>query len=191
VRPDTWLLQSAAGSALAKIVIRMSKQAGFRTINLIRSEAHRPGLEALGADVIVNTESKDVLDEVARATDGRGVEYAMDCVGGELAAQMLQCLTLNGHMVVYGTLANTPISLPSRDMMMPVSRLTGFFATNWLALQPPAELPALFGEIGKLTMAGVFDSPIDAVFSLDQVIEALQASNVRGRTGKVLLKIGD
>ncbi len=144
VRPDTWLLQSAAGSALAKIVIRMSKQAGFRTINLIRSEAHRPGLEALRADVIVNTESKDVLDEVARATDGRGVEYAMDCVGGELAAQMLQCLTLNGHMVVYGTLANTPISLPSRDMMMPVSRLTGFLRDQLAGVAAAGRTPRAF-----------------------------------------------
>ena len=145
VRPDTWLLQSAAGSALAKMVVRMSKVTGFRTINLIRSEAHRPALEALGADVVINTESLDLRDEVARITAGRGVDYAMDCVGGDVAAQMLQCLTLGGHMVVFGTLANTPITLPSRDMMMPATRLSGFFAGSWLALQEPASIPGIHG----------------------------------------------
>jgi NADPH:quinone reductase-like Zn-dependent oxidoreductase len=190
VRPDTWLLQSAAGSALSKMVVRMGRLTGFRTINLIRSEAHRPALEALGADVVINTESRDLRDDVARATDGRGVEYAMDCVGGELAGQMLQCLTLGGHMVVFGTLANTPIILPSRDMMMPSTRLSGFFAATWLALQPPASVPGLLIEVGRLAAKGIFDTPVDVVYPLARVREALEASQQRGRLGKVLLRIG-
>jgi NADPH2:quinone reductase len=190
VRPDTWLLQSAAGSALSGMVVRMGRLAGFRTINLIRSEAHRPALEALGADVVINTEATDLRDEVARVTGGRGVEYAMDCVGGELAGQMLQCLTLGGHMVVFGTLANTPITLPSRDMMMPVTRLSGFFAGSWLALQPPASVPGVLTRVGQLAAKGVFDTPVDAVYPMTRVHEALDASQQRGRLGKVLLRIG-
>jgi NADPH:quinone reductase-like Zn-dependent oxidoreductase len=190
VRPDTWLLQSAAGSALAKMVVRMSKVTGFRTINLIRSEAHRPALEALGAECVINTESLDLRDEVARVTGGRGVDYAMDCVGGDVAAQMLQCLTLGGHMVVFGTLGNTPITLPSRDMMMPVTSLSGFFAGSWLALQPPASIPGILGKVGQLAAKGVFDTPVDAVYPLTQVHEALAASQERGRLGKVMLKNG-
>jgi NADPH:quinone reductase-like Zn-dependent oxidoreductase len=190
VRPDKWLLQSAAGSALAKMVVRMSRISGFRTINLIRSEAHRPALAALGADVVINTETHDLRDEVARVTDGRGVDYAMDCVGGDVAGQMLQCLTLGGHMVVFGTLANTPIALPSRDMMMPATRLSGFFAGSWLALQPPASVPGVLGQVGQLAAKGVFDTPVNAVYPLTQVHEALAASQQRGRLGKVLLRIG-
>jgi NADPH2:quinone reductase len=191
VRPDTWLLQDAAGSALAKMVLRMSKLAGFRTINLVRGSAHRDALTALGADVIVDTESQSVIDEVAKATGGRGVEYALDCVGGELAAEMLQCLTLGGHMVVYGTLANSPIVLPSRDMMMPVTQMSGFFALNWLALQPPEKLPGIFGAMIKLALQGVFESPVDATYPLERVCEAIEASQVKGRAGKILLRISD
>lgn len=191
VRPDTWLLQDAAGSALAKMVVRMARQSGVRTINLIRSEAHRPPLEALGADVVINTDSVDLRDEVARATGGRGVDYAMDCVGGDLAGRMLQCLTLGGHMVVYGTLSNSPISIPSRDMMMPATRLSGFFAASWLALQPPGRLPGILAEVARLAAQGVFDTPVDAVYPLTRVHEALAASQERGRPGKVLLRIGE
>ena len=168
----------------------MSRIAGFRTINLIRSEAHRPALEALGAENVINTETLDLRDEVARVTGGRGVDYAMDCVGGDVAGQMLQCLTLGGHMVVFGTLANTPITLPSRDMMMPATRLSGFFAGSWLALQPPASLPGILGEVGRLASKGVFDTPIDAVYPLTQVHEALAAAQERGRLGKMMLRIG-
>jgi NADPH2:quinone reductase len=191
VRPDTWLLQDAAGSALAKMVVRMSKLAGFRTINLVRGRAHVEALTALGADVVVDTESRSVVAEVARATGGRGADYALDCVGGELAGEMLRCLTLGGHMVVFGTLADSPIPLPSRDMMMPVTQMSGFFALNWLALQPAEKLPAIFAGMGKLAMQGVFDSPVDATYPLERVREAIEASRVRGRAGKILLRISD
>lgn len=191
VRPDTWLLQDAGGSALAKMVVRMGKLSGFRTINLVRGGAHREALAALGADVIVDTDAQSVTEAVAKATGGRGVEYAIDCVGGELAGEMLRCLTLGGHMVVYGTLADSPIILPSRDMMMPVTQLSGFFALGWLALQPPDRLPGTFDAIGKLAMQGVFESPVDATYPLEQVREALEASQVRGRPGKILLRISD
>jgi len=191
VRPGTWLMQDAAGSALAKMVVRMSKLAGFHTINLVRGNAHREALTALGADVIVDTDSQSVVEEVIKATGGRGAEYAIDCVGGELAAEMLRCLTLGGHMVVYGTLANSPIILPSRDMMMPVTQMSGFFAPNWLALQPPDRLPGIFAKLFQLAMQGVFASPVDAVYPLEQVREAIEASQVKGRAGKILLRISD
>lgn len=191
VKPGTWLIQDAAGSALAKMVLRMSKLTGFRTINLVRGNSHVEALTALGADVIVDTDSQSVMAEVARATGGRGVEYALDCVGGELAAEMLRCLTVGGHMVVYGTLANSPIILPSRDMMMPVTQLSGFFALNWLALQPKEKLPGIFGAIGQLAMQGVFETPVDAVYPLEQLREAIDASQVKGRAGKILVRISD
>jgi len=191
VRPGTWLVQDAAGSALAKMVVRMSKLGGFHTINLVRGSAHHEALAALGAEIIVDTDRQSITEEVAKATGGRGAEYALDCVGGELAAEMLRCLTVGGHMVVFGTLANSPIVLPSRDMMMPVTQLSGFFAPNWLAMQAPDRLPGIFAKLFQLALQGVFESPVDAVYPLEQVREAIEASQVKGRAGKILLRISD
>ncbi len=190
VRQGAWLLQDAAGSALAQMVIRMSKFHGFKTINVVRSAVHRPALEALGADVVVASDSEDLRDAVKHATGGRGVEYAMDCVGGELAGQMLRCLTLGGHMVLFGTLANRPISLPSRDLMMPGARLSGFLVPNWLARQSPLKLLGVIRKLGKLAVKGIFDVPVGAEYPLDRVREALATSVEPGRSGKVLLRIG-
>src|SRR5581483_6859099 len=40
VAPGSWLVQNAAGSALGRMVIRLGKQAGFHTINLVRNLQH-------------------------------------------------------------------------------------------------------------------------------------------------------
>jgi NADPH:quinone reductase-like Zn-dependent oxidoreductase len=35
----------------------------------------------------------------------------LDCVGGESAGDVVRCLGLDGRLVIYGTLANTPMQI--------------------------------------------------------------------------------
>jgi len=37
----------------------------------------------------------------------------------------------------------------------------------------------------------VFESPVDATYPLERVRDAIEASQVKGRTGKILLRISD
>lgn len=190
VKPGGWLIQDAAGSALAKIVIRLSKVYGFKTINVVRSASHRDALLALGADLVVATDSQDLATEVARATANRGADYALDCVGGDLCGALMQCLSLGGHMVLYGTLSEQNASFHPRQLMMRYARITGFFAGAWVASKNPLQLFWALRELSKLAAQGVFDSPVAAEYSLEQVQEAVVASQAAGRPGKVLLRIG-
>ena len=45
--------------------------------------------------------------------------------------------------------------------------------------------------MGKLAMQGVFETPVDATCPLDRVREAIEATQVKGRLGKILLRIRD
>ncbi|HEX7375013.1 MAG TPA: zinc-dependent alcohol dehydrogenase family protein, partial [Steroidobacteraceae bacterium] len=117
VRRGEWVLLTAAGSALGKSIVRMGRRDGFRTLCVVRGDPGAGELQALGADAVVATTRHELLAEVARLTDGTGVPHALDCVGGELAGQVVRCLGRGGRLVLYGTLADTPIALPSRDLM--------------------------------------------------------------------------
>lgn len=189
VRRGGWVLQDAAGSALAKNIIRLGKLQGFRTINIVRNVRHRAELEALGADVVVATDTEELVVSVAAATGGRGVDYALDCVGGELAGDIIRCLSLNGHMVLFGTLADQAISLPSRDLMMPLGRLSGFFAGAWLAQQSPLKILMAIRQVRKLLQCGVLGAEVEQVYDMEQVEQALAASMTPGRSGKILLRM--
>lgn len=189
VKRGAWLLQTAAGSALGKGVVRMGRRYGFKTINVVRSDANTAELKKLGADVVIETDKQDLLTEVARVTNGQGAAYALDCVGGELAEQVVRCLSLAGHMLVYGTLAKAPIRLPSRDLMMPVSHLSGFFVSNWLLQQSPLKLLGILRQVKKLVVAGDFDTEVSDIFDLDDIHKALAAATTAGRTGKAMLRL--
>jgi NADPH2:quinone reductase len=187
---DSWLLVTAAGSALGKSVVRMGRRDGFRTICVVRSATNTAELAALGADAVIETDRTDLVTEVARLTGGQGVPCALDCVGGALTGQVVRCLGVNGRLLVYGTLADTPIEIPARDLMMPLAQVSGFYLGLWMAQRSPLKLLGLLRAMKRLTAEGVFQTEVSEVYPLEQVAVAVAASLKPGRTGKVMLRIG-
>lgn len=185
-----WVLITAAGSALGKSVVRMGRREGFRTICVVRSGVTTAALTALGADAVIETNHQDLITEVARLTAGQGVGFALDCVGGPLASDVVRCLGLNGRLVVYGTLADSPIEIPSRDLMMPLAQVSGFYFGNWMAQQSPLKVLGVLRAVKRLTAEGVFHTDVTETYPLDQAAMAVAASLQQGRTGKVMLRIG-
>jgi NADPH2:quinone reductase len=185
-----WLLLTAAGSALGKSVVRLGRRAGFRTICVVRSAANTRELEALGAEAVIETERQDLVTEVARITGDRGAGHALDCVGGDLASQVVRCLGLDGRLLIYGTLADRPMCIPGRDLMMPVAHVSGFLLPNWMVQQSPIKLLGVLRAVKRLTVEGLFHAEVAETFPLERVADAVKASTAPGRTGKVMLQIG-
>ena len=188
---DQWLLVTAAGSALGKSVVRLGKLFGFKTLCVVRSDSNSEELRKLGADAIVETNRQDLIQSVSEITSGQGVGFAIDCVGGELTADVVRCLGLGGRLLVYGTLANSPLTVPLRDLMMPGAEIAGFLLPNWLAEQSPLRLLGVLRTVKRLMARGLFDTDVTETFRLEQVSEAIAAATRPGRKGKVMLRIGE
>src|SRR3970282_2312397 len=56
----------------------------------------------LGLDAGINYTKQDIVEEVMRLTDGRGVDLVYEHVGGELFQKGLDSLTKDGRMVICG-----------------------------------------------------------------------------------------
>ncbi|WP_238946877.1 zinc-dependent alcohol dehydrogenase family protein [Seongchinamella unica] len=187
VEEGQWLLMSAGASAVSKLAAAIGRHYGFRTISLVRGEKMPDQFPEQLGDVVINTESQDLREEVKRVTGGRGVEFALDCVGGSVAEQMIASLTDGGRMLLYGTLAGPSMQLFSRDLMMTNATVGGFYLPGWLAAQTPAKLGEVMGELGRLSASGMFNVSIAAQFPLADAVAAVRASQQSGRSGKILL----
>lgn len=76
------LLVTAGASGLASVVIPLAKSFGLRVITTVRSDPSK--IERLGADVVVDTRVTDLADILkAEAENKRGVDIAIDCLGGD------------------------------------------------------------------------------------------------------------
>lgn len=189
VRRGSWLLQTAAGSALGRMVAELCARLGARTIDVVRSRAAAERLRAAGARHVIVFGADDLVTEVARLTAGRGVPFALDCVGGATATEVVRCLGMGGHLVLYGTLDPEPVTLPSRRLMMPAARVSGFYLPAWLAGRSALHNLRTVQAVRRAVAAGRLRSRVEARFPLERVREAIAAATRPGRQGKVLLEI--
>ena len=67
-----WLLQTAAGSALGRMVIRLGRRHGFRTLNVVRRREQVEELLREGGTAAVATNDEDLAERVRALTDGAG-----------------------------------------------------------------------------------------------------------------------
>jgi NADPH:quinone reductase-like Zn-dependent oxidoreductase len=190
VPAGAWLLQTAAGSALGRMVLRLGKHLGFRTINVVRRREQAEELRRAGGDAVVCSADEPVPERVRHLTGGQGVGYALDAVGGTAGRDAVESLAPGGRLLVYGTLSGEPIPLDPRALIVGQKRVEGFWLSEWVREQGALALLGLFRTIQNLLRAGVLTSEVGATFPLAEVREAARQAQAPGRRGKVLLRLG-
>ncbi len=186
-----WLLQTAAGSALGRMVIRLGNYYGFRTLNVVRRREQVDELLRLGATAVVATNEEPLIEGVKRVAGGEPVRHAIDPVGGSTAVEAIRALGRGGRMLLYGTLSDEPMALGSRDLMGGQKIVEGFWLSEWVRDQGVLTMLRLFRRLNKLIAAGVLATEPGASFPLEGIGDAVREAIKPGRKGKVLLRIAD
>jgi len=195
VPQNEWLLQTAAGSALGRMVIRLGMHFGFKTLCVVRRAERAEELKSLGATAVLvfDSEKDDAnrfQEEVRRLTGGPGVPYIIDPVGGQTGSTVVSCLSKNGRMLVFGTLDDAPLNFSPRELMKAGSGIEGFWLGNYMARIGLVQKLKLVRQVAKLVKRGLLTSEIGKTYSLQDVSAAVLEAERPGRSGKVLLKIG-
>ncbi|MFN4259640.1 MAG: zinc-dependent alcohol dehydrogenase family protein, partial [Gemmataceae bacterium] len=183
-----WLLQTAAGSALGRMVIRLGKYYGFRTINVVRRREQADQLLQLGGDEVICTADEIMEKRVKAITGGQMVPFALDAVGGATGTSVVTCLGAGGRMLVYGLLSGEPIILQPRVLMTGQKSIAGFWLAEWAKRQRILTMLRLFRRIAQLMRKNVLTSPIAGTYGLADIAVAVQQAETPGREGKIILK---
>ena len=189
VPKGAWLLQSAAGSALGRMIIKLAKHDGIRTINVVRRREAIAELQSLGADAVVTTEDGPADELVRKVVGESGVNYAIDPVGGDTGTQVFDALGPDGRLLVYGTLTGEPLRIDSRRMIAGRRVVEGFWLGHWMRTRNIPQSLLLFREIGGLIREGVLATKSGGSFAMEDVVEAVKRSEQAGHRGKVLLRL--
>jgi NADPH:quinone reductase-like Zn-dependent oxidoreductase len=184
-----WVLQTAAGSALGRMVIRLGKTEGFRTLNVVRRAEQIAELKGEGADEVVCSTTEPLIERVKQITGGK-LRHAIDAVGGQTGADALACLTRHGRLLVYGALAAQPLPIDPRSLIVGQRQVEGFWLKEWIEEQGLWTKFWLMRRLIRLMRAGVLVTNVGEQFPLERVQEAARAAEAVGRGGKVLLRIG-
>lgn len=189
VERGEWLLQSAAGGELGKMVIRLGRKDGFRTINVVRRREQVDELKKLGADEVIVESDGPLPEQVARVAPG-GVRHAIDPVGGSTGSAVIASLTPGGRCLLYGSLTDEPVSIHPRLAIGNGLRVEGFWLGAWARQSGVLTMLKLFRQVRALMREGVLQSTFAATYPLEDVRKAVEHAAAPGKGGKVLLKIG-
>lgn len=136
----------------------------------------------LGADVAINYTEDDWTDEVLQATDGKGVNWLIEMVGGDIVGKNLKVLAKHGTMWIYGSASNQDFKVSVLSLMAKNHKIQGY----WLMNEPVENRIAFAKELLEHIKAERLKIQVTE-FPLEKAREAHEAIEARKTTGKVVL----
>jgi len=183
-----WLLQTAASSTLATLVIQLAKRRGVKTLNVVRRRSQVAEVLARGGDAVVCTEDESFVARAREITGGAGVAAAFDAVGGTTGAEAVRCLRQGGTMLSMGLLSGETIGpIDTRALIFNGNTIRGFWIIEWFGRRPPEVIGNALTEVLTLLTTGGLAPTTEAQYPLADFRPALEHVARAGRRGKIML----
>jgi NADPH2:quinone reductase len=182
---QTALVHAAAGGT-GLLLTQMLARKGVRVIGTTSTDEKEQLARAAGAQEVVRYTEVDVVAEVGRLTDGRGVDVVYDGVGRTTFDAGLEVLVPRGMMVLFGASSGpVPPVDPQRlnqggSLFMTRPSLPHYILTR-------EELIERSGAVLGQVAAGHLDVRIGGRYSLDDASRAHEDLEGRRTTGKLLV----
>lgn len=180
-----WVGQTAANSAVGRLVVALAKRRGLKTLNVVRREDAAAEVRELGGDVVL-VSGPDLAADIAHALDGRQLSLVLDPLGGTHAASLVDALAFGGTAITYGSLTGAPTGPSSAALFTKEVRYTGFWLGNWYFTAPRREIVDTLTFLAGLVADGELSVPVEATYHLDDHQKAFAHAQATQRGGKVL-----
>ncbi len=195
VRPGEWLLQTAAGSTVGQLVIQLGTHVGFNTLNVVRRRSAVEDILAMGGTAVICTEDEDLRERVADIAGDDGVSKAIDCVSGQVGADVSRALAPHGELIVYGALSThrqtdpDKLTIPvfARSLIYETKTIRGFWLFRWLNETPKDRMAATIERTVQLADSSLLRVPDGQPIALEKFGEAVYLAEAPAHGGKPLL----
>lgn len=184
------VISSVASSSVGKMAIRLFKQKGIKTINIVRQDKYIDELKREGADYVLNSESPDFEAQLKEIAAKEQATIAFDPINGDFTAKISKCQPPNSICYAYGMLSGQVTwSIPEKKMLDDGKAITGFVSTHYVnEFKNKGELDKLFKEL-HTSLKTIYKIHINRTFSLEEIFDAMEYYNKNNSKGKILIKL--
>ncbi len=177
LQPGEEILVLGAGSGVGSAAIQIAKLVGARVIATAGSDEKLQKARALGADETINHSKQNILAEVKRLTDRRGVDVVFEHVGIATWDMSVASLAPGGRLVTCGATTGYEAKLDLRFVFGRNLTILGSYMGS------KAELYTVLKLVGERKLHAV----IDRVLPLAQCAHAHELLEMREQFGKIVL----
>ena len=173
LKPGETLFFPAGASGLASVGIPMAKAFGAYVITSVQTAEHKARIAHLGADIVVDTSSEDVIEVIRREQEnGHPIDVAIDCLAGEVIGKAFPYVNEGCRWVLISTLAGTETLVPLRAVLTKGIVFKGSMLRKRSVKEKGAILHALVREVWPKLESGEIKPSIDRVLDILQAEQA-------------------
>ena len=176
-------------SGIGTMAILLGKLFGLTVIVTCGGAAKCARALEIGADHAIDYKAQDFVAEVARITDGNGVDLVLDMISGDYVARNLKCMAMDARHVSIAVLGGAKAELNMGLIMSRRYTLTGS------TLRPRSvEFKRLLAQeiaahVWPFVERGELRPVMDARFPLAQASEAHRRMEAGDHVGKIVLEV--
>ena len=179
VGPGDTVLVLAANSGVGSAAVQLAKLFGAQVIATAGDPEKMERAKKLGADYAIDHYKQDVLAEVKRLTEKRGVDVVVEHVGKATWEGSVKALAKGGRLVTCGATTGAEVSTDLRYVYNRELTIYGsFMAGMWELL-----------EVVKLFEKGRLKTVVDSVYPLEKAAEAHARMESSRHFGKIVLRV--
>ena len=181
------VLINAASSSVGLAAIQIARMLNAIPIAMTRTGEKRDLLLQAGAAAVVASKEQNIVEEINRVTENKGIQIAFDPVGGPGVADIARVMSDGACFFQYG-------ALDSRDLCVPVFDILGKHLTF-----RGYELFEITTDSEKMARAKAFVSEglhsgklnplIDKIFPLEHIADAQRYMESNGQVGKIVVRV--
>ena len=200
VREGDRVLVHACAGGVGLAAVQICRHFGAVVIGTASAGKH-DRLREMGVSDCIDYRTRDFEVEVERLTGGRGVDIALDAVGGESFLKSYRSLSKMGRLFIFGVSSFAPgtrrsvvaavrglFKMPSFKPIPLMNHNRGVIGVNLGHLWDRGEeMTAMLTEILERFADGVFTPVVDRAFSFSDAAAAHRYIQDRRNFGKVVL----
>jgi NADPH:quinone reductase-like Zn-dependent oxidoreductase len=178
LRAGETVLVLAAGSGVGQAAIQLARLWGARVIATAGSDDKLARALDLGADDVIHHYRQDIVSEVKRLTDRRGVDVVVEHVGQATWEKSVRSLARGGRLVTCGATTGPAGAIDLRVLFARrISLLGSFMGSKGELLR-----------VAALFFAGRLAPVVDMAMPLDAAPEAHRRLEAGSQFGKIVLE---
>ena len=183
VRPEDYVLITAASSSAGIGATQLARLAGARVIGTTRTSANRPFVLETGADHVIASGEEDLAARILEITGGAGVRIVYDPVGGPLMTRYAGAFGQDAIVFLYGDMSGEPTPIPISAAIRRNAVIRPHSVYNFVNRKELREAGIAF--VYAALESGRIRPYIDRTYPLERFREAfgyqLAANNRRGK----------
>jgi NADPH:quinone reductase len=184
------VLIHAVGSGVGLAAMQLARATGAIVFGTTRTEEKLNRAKELGLhDGIVVKDPNEIVEAVDQLTSGHGVNVILDLVGGAYLSANLRALAKNGRMILVGTVAGASGELDYGLVMRKRLMLIGTVLRSRSIEQKAYATLQFASHVIPLLKSGVVKPIIDAVYPIEEIVEAHKHLESNRNFGKIVIKV--